>query len=94
MCHLGRLTGVCTVRTASRVVQIRFSNGEIVSADSDAGSGADAVYDVLSWSRGHFEFVPGDASPAEPLDSTFDQLLLEGCRRLDESRRTVSSIEP
>jgi DNA-binding response OmpR family regulator len=87
MCHLGRLTGVCTARTATRMVQIRFSNGDIVSADSDAGSGVDAVYDVLSWSRGHFEFVPGDPGAGEPLGQTFDQLLLEGCRRLDESRR-------
>jgi DNA-binding response OmpR family regulator len=87
MCHLGRLTGVCTVRTATRAVQIGFNNGDIVSAKSDAGSGADAVYDVLSWSRGHFEFVPGDPGVTEPLGETFDQLLLEGCRRLDESRR-------
>jgi hypothetical protein len=87
MCHLGRLTGVCTVRTATRAVQIGFSNGDIVSAKSEAGSGVDAVYDVLSWSRGHFEFVPGDPGVTEPLGQTFDQLLLEGCRRLDESRR-------
>jgi DNA-binding response OmpR family regulator len=87
MCHLGRLTGVCTVRTADKVVQIRFNNGDIVSADSDTSSGVDAVYDVLAWSRGHFEFVPGDPGAAVPLGATFDQLLLEGCRRLDEARR-------
>jgi DNA-binding response OmpR family regulator len=86
MYHLGRLTGVCTVRTASRVVQVRFRSGEIVSADSDATSGVDAVYDLLSWSKGHFEFVPGDPGAGEALGETFDQMLLEGCRRLDESR--------
>jgi len=87
MCHLGRLTGVCTVRTATRVVQLRFRDGDIVSADSDASRGVDAVYDLLSWSRGHFEFVPGDPGAGEPLGETFDQILLEGCRRLDEARR-------
>ena len=87
MCHLGRLTGVCTIRTATRAIQVCFRNGEIVSAESEATSGVDAVYDLLSWSRGHFEFLPGEAITGEPLGQTFDQLLLEGCRRLDESRR-------
>lgn len=87
MCHLGRLTGVCNVRTAARVVQIRFRDGDIVGAESETSTGVDAVYDVLEWSRGHFEFIPGDPGPGEPLGATFDQLLLEGCRRLDESRR-------
>ena len=88
MCHLGRLTGVCTVRTATQAVQLQFRNGDIVAADSDTSQGVDAVYDLLSWSRGHFEFVPGDPQPGEPLGETFDQILLEGCRRLDETRRT------
>jgi DNA-binding response OmpR family regulator len=85
--HLGRLTGVCTVRTAARLVEVRFRNGEIVGADAGSARGVDAVYDLLSWSRGHFEFVPGDPGEGAPLGESFEQLLLEGCRRQDESRR-------
>lgn len=87
MYHLGRLTGLCTVRTATRAVQLGFRDGEIVSATSDTARGVDAVYDLLSWSTGHFEFVAGDPGGGEPLGESFDRLLLEGCRRLDESRR-------
>jgi hypothetical protein len=58
-----------------------------VGASVDERSGEDVVYEVLEWSEGHFSFAPGDPGPGEPLGSGFSQLLLEGCRRLDERVR-------
>lgn len=87
MCHLGRLSGVVTVRSGSRLVEVRFREGEIVGAASGSLRGAEAVFDFLSWSEGHFEFNPGDPGEGGLLGETFDQLILEGCRRLDEVRR-------
>jgi hypothetical protein len=87
MCHLGRLTGVCTVRSGARSFDVRFREGEIVRAEAGALAGADAVYDFLAWTDGHFDFSPGDPGEGAPLGQTFDQLVLEGCRRLDEESR-------
>ncbi len=87
MCHLGRLTGVCTVRSGARSFEVRFREGEIVRAESGALAGADAVFDFLAWTDGHFDFSPGDPGEGAPLGQTFDQLVLEGCRRLDEESR-------
>lgn len=87
MCHLGRLTGVCTVRSREDVFEVRFRDGEIVGAETADLRGADAIYEFLSWTQGRFSFTPGDPGQGTPLGETFDQLILEGCRRLDERQR-------
>jgi DNA-binding response OmpR family regulator len=92
MCHLGRLTGVCSIGSGETKAELRFRQGELVGAAVDALSGEEAIYEVLGWSEGHFSFAPGDPGPGEPLGSGFSQLLLEGCRRLDEKLRTA--VEP
>jgi DNA-binding response OmpR family regulator len=87
MCHLSRFSGTATVRRSARKAQFRFRDGEILSAESGKLVGAGAVFDVLAWTDGRFEFVPGDPGEGEPLAEAFDYLLLEGCRRLDEENR-------
>ena len=86
MCHLGRFTGTCTVRSGERWVQVRMREGEVLGARSPLYEGERAVFELLAWTRGHFEFVAGDPGPGEPL-ARFDYLLLEGCRLLDEADR-------
>ena len=86
MWHQGRLSGVCTVRSGTQVFEARFRDGEIVYAGLGERSGAEAVFGFLGWERGVFRFVPGEVD-GSPIGESFDQLLLEGCRRLDEERR-------
>jgi DNA-binding response OmpR family regulator len=88
MWHQGRLSGVCTVRSGTELFEARFKDGEIVYAMAGDRTGAAAVYAFLGWSRGLFRFVPADVEAGEPVGDSFDQLLLEGCRLLDEKRRT------
>jgi two-component system cell cycle response regulator len=90
MWHQGRLSGVCTVRSGTQLFEARFRDGEIVYAGLGDRSGAQAVYGFLGWTRGQFRFVPGDVEAGAPIGETFDQLLLEGCRLLDETRRAAA----
>jgi hypothetical protein len=87
ICHLGRLTGVCTVHSGSQAAQIRLREGEIVGARCGRREKAAAIYEFLAWERGHFEFVPGSPGSEPVLEESLEYLLLEGCRRLDDSRR-------
>jgi len=87
MCHAGRLTGVLNVQSDPGVANIQFRQGEIVGAQLGEVSGEDAIFELLYWNRGTFEFQPGDPGAGVPLGERFDQLLLEGCRRLDERAR-------
>jgi DNA-binding response OmpR family regulator len=87
MCHISQFTGVFSSHWEGQRAQIRFRDGQIIGADAGGWKDADAVYAFLGWSRGHFEFVSGDPGDGAPLPESFDQLLLEGCRRLDEASR-------
>src|SRR2546428_11652408 len=86
MCHLGRLTGVLSVGSGPRVAELRFREGEIVSAQAGGRSGEEAVLELLAWPEGHFSFAPGAPGPEAPLGS-FNQILLDACRRLRETPR-------
>jgi DNA-binding response OmpR family regulator len=90
MCHLTRLTGLLSLHSGSRLVEMRFRRGEIVGAECERANDAEAVYEVLGWTRGYFEFAPLAIEEGAPIDG-FAQLLLEGCRRLDERRRAAES---
>jgi DNA-binding response OmpR family regulator len=87
MCHLGRLSGVCSIGSGERKAELKFKQGEVVGASQGELSGEEAVYEILGWTEGHFSFAPGGPGAGEPLGEGFSQLLLEGCRRLDERLR-------
>jgi DNA-binding response OmpR family regulator len=90
VCHLTRLTGVLTAEADGRSMRIRFRGGEIVGASGDGREGADAVYAFLAWEDGRFRFAPSDEQ-GDRIGPSFTELVLEGCRRLDEARRAAGS---
>jgi hypothetical protein len=87
MCAQGRLTGLFTALAEDAAAVMGFREGNIISAACGGTSGADGVYAFLAWEKGSFKFTPGDPGSGEPLAQSVEHLLLEGCRRLDESRR-------
>ncbi|HET7291508.1 MAG TPA: response regulator [Vicinamibacteria bacterium] len=87
-CRLGRLSGVLLTRHVTREARIGFRSGEIVAAESDGFTGIEAVTAFLGWTAGRFRFVARSPGGVVPL-CDFEQLLLEGSRRLDESRRAL-----
>jgi len=92
VCHLTRLSGRLMVEAGSRWMVIRFREGEIVGASGDDREGADAVYSFLAWEEGRFHFARGDEA-GERIGPSFNELVLEGCRRLDEAQRPAGGPE-
>ena len=89
MCAQGRLTGLFVALAedaANTSTVMGFREGDIVSATAGGRTGADGVYAFLGWEKGSFKFTPGDPGEGTPLAQSVEHLLLEGCRRLDESR--------
>ena len=91
VCHLTRLTGTLSAVDAGRRTDVRFREGEIVDAQCEETWGEDAVFAFLAWTQGRFHFHPGDPGEGMPLGESFSQLILEGCRRLDEKRGRTTS---
>jgi DNA-binding response OmpR family regulator len=91
MCHLGRLSGTCTVHSGPRTAVVTMRDGEIISAQCGAFRGAEAIYELLAWTQGEFEFAPGEIGGGSTLKESFDYLLLEGCRRQDEAQKPAEN---
>jgi DNA-binding response OmpR family regulator len=91
VCHLTRLTGTLSAVDGGRRADVRFRDGEIVDAQCEDTWGEDAVFAFLAWTQGRFHFHPGDPGEGVPLGESFSQMILEGCRRLDEARGRTSS---
>jgi CheY-like chemotaxis protein len=90
MCHLGRLSGVCTLASAGRRTEIVFKSGEVLAASGGGHTGAEAIYELLGWTDGQFSFVPGNPGDGKPIEQGIEELLIEGCRRLDEAKRAAN----
>jgi CheY-like chemotaxis protein len=86
-------TGVLRLSRTDAAGEIQLKNGRIVGArlggrnvPPGARRNEPAIYHMVSWSDGWFAFsveeVHGD------MDSTANQILLEGARLLDEARRS------
>lgn len=91
--HFNQLSGVCALRSGDeRSAEVGFEDGEIVCASTSEGlAGPDAVFWLLSWSSGRFAFALTRPVRRVPIRMRFEQLLLEGLRRLDEQQRYVGT---
>ncbi len=71
---------------------ICFADGGIVHAIAGDLVGEEAVYELLSWPDGTFIVEQDQVSPQRTIDSSWNSLLLEGIRRLDEGE--PAPVEP
>ena len=84
---LGRLTSALNVQMEDHDGVIYFLEGNIVHAACNDLEGKEALYEILSWEGGSFSSERGKKSPKETIIEGWQSLLLEGMRRVDESRK-------
>jgi hypothetical protein len=77
-------TGRLELENGSHHGEIYLIDGHLVHAVIDAQVGDAAIYTLMDWLQGDFNFVPDAAAPEESLTSNTEQLLLEGARRVKE----------
>lgn len=66
--------------------RVYMQNGNVVHAVHREFTGAEAFYMLLAWKDGEFEVEPDAAIPEKSINESPEGLILEGLRRLDESR--------
>lgn len=84
---LSNTSGKLSVRHGAELGQLWFDRGMIVHAIASFLEGEDAFYEVLSWPAGEFSMAAFEAPPSRSIVADWQGLLLESCRRLDESQR-------
>lgn len=75
---------------------IIIRKGEIIHAEVGNFVGEDAVFTLISWGTGDFEFVEGEYEAETTITRSVTSLLMEAARRIDEwklLRRKIGSID-
>ena len=95
--HLNRRTGTIELRhrnSEGRTVRgrVHLRDGDVVHAATRAVEGEKALFRLLGWSEGSFEFRPDTARVETQITAPTRGLLLEGMRQLDEGRRLRAQL--
>jgi CheY-like chemotaxis protein/predicted regulator of Ras-like GTPase activity (Roadblock/LC7/MglB family) len=83
---LGRMTAVLYIVREKNKGEIYFYEGNIIHAECNGSEGKDALYEMLTWEGGNFSTERGKTPPKETIFEGWQSLLLEGMRRVDESK--------
>ncbi|MDH3976409.1 MAG: DUF4388 domain-containing protein [Deltaproteobacteria bacterium] len=69
-----------------------LKNGEVINANAGIAKGEKALYRMLGWSSGKFEYIPKNFNPGENITKAIDSLLMEGMRQIDEWKRMAGEF--
>lgn len=86
---MNKKDGVIVVRREKEGMEgmIFLREGEIINATVGAAKGEKALYRILGWDTGKFEYIPTNFNLEVSIEKTTDSLLMEGMRQLDEWKR-------
>jgi hypothetical protein len=86
-------SGVLTLHNNSSTGKIYIKDGSLQGSTSDKAVGLKAMYRMLTWKTGDFEFRPMAANASElktdqePISESIESILMEGFRQYDELRK-------
>ena len=88
-----RRSGMVVVERRKELGRLHVRHGRVIRARVEGtrrapSMGADAVYEMLGWSDGHFELwqtAPDDAGGQDEVGESTTFLLIEAARRADEA---------
>ncbi|HET8775163.1 MAG TPA: response regulator [Thermoanaerobaculia bacterium] len=92
ICALSKTTGALRIVEGGHRGMLWFAQGEIVHCECGPLAGEAAFYELLTWRRGSFTMENGETSPVRSIETSWETLLLEGCRRLDEASDDSSGL--
>jgi len=92
--EMERKSGILRVEKQGSTARVFAREGRIIAARIDGEGvakehrkGAQAVYQLLTWTAGRFDFSVVDVDMEDEVQSTTTNLLMEGARLIDEANR-------
>jgi two-component system OmpR family response regulator len=86
--EMERKSGVLVLKEGLRTGRVFMKEGRALDAFFDGRPkprGADAVYEMLTWCAGRFEFSYLEVEMEDAIKTSTTHLLMEGARRIDEA---------
>jgi len=87
---LSSATGMLSVKHRTGRGEMWFSQGAILHAVTAQNRGDEAFFEIMMWSGGEFGMSAGALAPERSIQSSWQELLIESCRRIDEAHRAGS----
>jgi CheY-like chemotaxis protein len=94
MIEMERKSGILRLERAGATGRIFAREGKVIAArlegaaaPANARRGAEAVYHMLTWADGRFDFSAVEVEMDDEVQSTTTHLLMEGARLIDEGKR-------
>ena len=77
-------TGKLILTEGNESGEIYVENGDVTHASSGLDTGEDALFTMMTWMVGKFDFTPGLLPEEKSIENSTDQLLAEGQKRIKE----------
>jgi CheY-like chemotaxis protein len=86
--EMERKNGILLMEHGPETGRIFLRKGRIIRAaiEDPPSSGAAAVYQMVTWGHGSFDFLAGDVGGVDEIQASTTYLLMEGARRMDEAK--------
>jgi CheY-like chemotaxis protein len=81
---MAQKNGVLRISNGTKLGKIYFEGGSIFQASLDKYKSEEAVYRIISWEEGYFEFDSKDRAAQKTIDSGTNSLLMEGFNQREE----------
>jgi CheY-like chemotaxis protein len=88
----GRLVVMREGESGDEIGRLLIRDGDIIQADVGQVDGEKALFRLLAWSHGHFEFEAGPRNEPPVILAPTRRLLVEGLRQLEESDRMATRL--
>ncbi|MBI1911478.1 MAG: DUF4388 domain-containing protein [Deltaproteobacteria bacterium] len=85
--HLNKKEGELKVTSGNRTGSIYIKDGQLFNAVTEGVEKEKALFRLLEWNEGKFEFVPKTISITKKIKLTTGNLLMEGMRQIDEFKK-------
>lgn len=85
--HLNKKEGELKIITGDATGSVFIKDGQIYNAALDGIEKEKALFRMLQWTDGKFEFAPKAVSVSKKIRTTTGNLLMEGMRQIDEFRK-------
>ena len=90
--EMEKKTCTLTVKSENLLGHLFFRKGNLQHADAGSGTGIEAAYEMIAWPNAEIDISPRCATKTKSIDAPVTEILLEGCRRRDEKKRSNLEI--
>lgn len=91
---LSGVTGLLSVRRRGEEGSVWFERGAVTHASTASAVGEEAFHEIMIWTGGDFSMRLGAVPASRSVRVSWTELIMESCRRIDESHRQSAESPP